>query len=170
MTWLNDIGPFSIYEIPANSIVDVVNDFQMVKKQKNWVKESINWYKDGNLNIPVVFYKNNYQKNILQQSGKQIDALPIQIKDLQENKLSFSTENIGKLHMIKISYFPTWKVKGGYGPFLMSPSFIGVIPTQKDVTVYFGHGIVDIIAYFITYLSILIVIIKFFKPKWLKWL
>lgn len=170
MTWLKDIGPFAIYELPNNSVVDVFNDFKIVKKQKDWIKESISWYKDENLNQPIVFYQSNSQKTILEQADRNINISPVKINGLQENKLSFSTENIGKLHMVKISYFPTWKVKGGYGPFLISPSFMGIIPTQKNVTLYFSHGFVDNMAYIISYLSILIVIIKFIKPKWLGWL
>jgi hypothetical protein len=59
-------------------------------------------------------------------------------------------------------------VKGGYGPFLVSPSFIGVVPTEKNVVVYFAKGLIDNLSYLITYLSILIVTIKVFRPKWLK--
>jgi len=170
MTWLNNVGPFSVYELPANNLVDVYNDFQIVKKQKDWIKESISWYKGENINQPIVFYQNNWQKNILEKSDRQTDILPVKINELKENKLTFSTENIGKLHLIKISYFPTWKVKGGYGPFLVSPSFIGVVPTEKNVVVYFAKGLIDNLSYLITYLSILIVTIKVFRPKWLKWL
>ena len=59
MTWLNNVGPFSVYELPANNLVDVYNDFQIVKKQKDWIKESISWYKGENINQPIVFYQNN---------------------------------------------------------------------------------------------------------------
>lgn len=170
MTWLKDIGPFSIYELPTNNIVDVYNDFQIMKKQKNWIKDSISWYKGENINQPIVFYQNEKQKNILEKCNRQTTIQPIVVGELKENRLTFSTENIGKLHLIKISYFPTWKVKGGYGPFLVSPSFIGVVPTEKNVTIYFANGLIDNLAYIITWTSTAILVTKFFRPKWLLWL
>ncbi len=42
-------------------------------------------------------------------------------------------------HWIKISYFPNWHVKGAEGPYLASPSFMMVIPTQSHVTLYYGR-------------------------------
>jgi hypothetical protein len=48
---------------------------------------------------------------------------------------------------------------------LVSPSFIGVIPKEKDVTIYFGHGLVDSIAYILTYLTLILIVIKLIKPK-----
>lgn len=170
MTWLKDIGPFSIYELPTNNIVDVYSDFQIMKKQKNWIKDSISWYKGENINQPIVFYQNEKQKNILEKCNRQTTIQPIVVGELKENRLTFSTENIGKLHLIKISYFPTWKVKGGYGPFLVSPSFIGVVPTEKNVTIYFANGLIDNLAYIITWTSTAILVTKFFRPKWLLWL
>ena len=53
--------------------------------------------------------------------------------------LSFDTTAIGQPHWIKISYFPNWHVKGAEGPFLASPSFMMVIPTQSHVELYYGR-------------------------------
>ena len=41
-------------------------------------------------------------------------------------------------HLIKVSYFPNWKAIGADGPYLVSPSLMMVIPTQSNVTVYYG--------------------------------
>ena len=41
------------------------------------------------------------------------------------------------MHLIKVSYFPNWKIKDGYGPFRVSPSFMAVIPTSPDVKIVF---------------------------------
>ena len=60
-------------------------------------------------------------------------------EDFQNESLSFDTTAIGVPHWIKISYFPNWHVKGAEGPFLVSPSFMMVIPTQSHVTLYYGR-------------------------------
>ena len=94
----------------------------------------------------------------------------VEVTKLSETQIYFKTNDLNKLHLIKVSYFPTWKVKGGDGPFLVSPSFIGVIPKQNTVEVYFSQGIVDKIAYFMTYMSLILVVIKILKPKWIKFI
>jgi hypothetical protein len=59
---------------------------------------------------------------------------------------------------VKISYFPTWKVKGAKGPYLISPSYMMVIPTEKNVRLYFTYGIIDWTGIILTILGILYVI------------
>ena len=170
MMWLSDVGDFSVYEIPDSEIIDAYNSFNLVKKEKEWIKSSIDWYKNGNLKQPIVFYTSTDQKNILDSTDKNELINNIQVKEITDTKISFETSDINKLHIIKVSYFPTWKVKGGEGPFLVSPSFIGVIPKEKDVTIYFGHGLVDSIAYILTYLTLILIVIKLIKPKWFKFI
>jgi hypothetical protein len=41
MTWLKDIGDFSVYELPENDVVDIFSDFTIVKKEKEWIKTAI---------------------------------------------------------------------------------------------------------------------------------
>jgi len=170
MRWLNDIGSFSVYEVPVNHLIDVYDNFGIVKKEKNWIKNSIEWYKKGDLNQPMVFYTSNRQKNILDNISKSKGTNMVEVTKLSETQIYFKTNDLNKLHLIKVSYFPTWKVKGGDGPFLVSPSFIGVIPKQNTVEVYFSQGIVDKIAYFMTYMSLILVVIKILKPKWIKFI
>jgi len=67
----------------------------------------------------------------------------ITIKEITKDSLTFETENIDEPHLVKISYFPGWKVKGAKGPYLISPAFMMVIPTQKEVTLTFGYNFWD---------------------------
>ena len=60
-------------------------------------------------------------------------------EQLTDDTLTFDTTAIGVPHWIKISYFPNWHVKGAEGPYLVSPSFMMVIPTQSHVTLYYGR-------------------------------
>ena len=58
---------------------------------------------------------------------------------MTEDTLTFDTTAIGVPHWIKVSYFPNWHVKGAEGPYLASPSFMMVIPTQSHVMLYYGR-------------------------------
>ena len=57
---------------------------------------------------------------------------------IENRRIIFETTAIGQPHWIKMSYFPNWKVKGAEGPFVVSPSFMMVIPTEREVTLYYG--------------------------------
>jgi hypothetical protein len=50
-----------------------------------------------------------------------------------------ATVDAGQPVWIKISYFPNWHVSGAKGPFLVSPSFMVVIPTQTHVVMTYGR-------------------------------
>jgi hypothetical protein len=63
----------------------------------------------------------------------------IVMEQLENERLTFETTAIGVPHLIKISYFPNWKVEGAEGPFIVSPSFMMVIPQQREVTLTYGR-------------------------------
>lgn len=170
MTWLANAGSFSVYEVPENNLVDVYDDYEVIKREKKWIKKSIDWYKNGDLNIPIAFYSSKKEREMLMKTENSPKVNDVLVKELTENRISFETKDINRLHLLKVSYFPTWKVKGGDGPFLVSPSFIGIIPRQNNVTVYFGMGIIDQISYALTYLSIALILVKILKPKLIKFL
>lgn len=76
------------------------------------------------------------------------------ISEIIENeKIEFETTAVGIPHIIKISYFPNWKAVGAKGPFVISPSFMMVIPTQEKVTLYYGSTITDTVSRTLTQLT-----------------
>ena len=57
---------------------------------------------------------------------------------LDRERIEFTTTAVGAPHLVKVSYFPNWKAIGADGPYLVSPSLMMVIPTQENVTLYYG--------------------------------
>ena len=45
--------------------------------------------------------------------------------------------------LVRISWFPNWKVSGGSGPYRAMPNYIVVIPTRNDVELNFGKTTAD---------------------------
>lgn len=170
LTHLKDIGSFSVYELPKTETVETVNSFKTVEKKKDWIKESIEWYKGNELDTPIVFYTNKKQLNDLTNVNFNKTTNDIRIIKRTDQELTFETNNIGKLHIIKISYFPNWKVRGAKGPYLISPSFLAVIPTQKTVTLSFKNGAIDNLAYFMSYFALFLLVIKIIRPKLIKFI
>ena len=142
---LAEIGSFAIYRIPNSDLVQVIPRFELRPKEKTWIDEAINWYENLDFSSYLVFYQN--KKELAELSH--LASKPYQtegnitIKEITKDSLTFETENIDEPHLVKISYFPGWKVEGAKGPYLISPAFMMVIPTQKEVTLTFGYNFWD---------------------------
>ena len=57
--------------------------------------------------------------------------------EVDDHRVSFTTEAIGIPHLIKISYFPNWIATGADGPWRASPSLMVVVPTDNEVVIEF---------------------------------
>jgi len=78
----------------------------------------------------------NYDKSFAEPSDSNNDLL-ISDLNIQNELITFKTNKPNQLHLIKVSYFPNWKIKNGYGPFRISPSFMAVVPTDELVEIKF---------------------------------
>jgi len=90
---------------------------------------------------------------------------------LEQEKITFTTDCIGKPHIIKVTYFPNWKVIGAKGVYQASPSFMMVIPTQNEVTLYYGRTKFNNIGTLFTIAGIALLVLFSLKNKRVKkWL
>ncbi len=58
--------------------------------------------------------------------------------------VSFRTDRVGEPHIVKVSWFPNWKVEGAEGPWLLSPGLMVVVPTQAEVRLSYGDTPVEL--------------------------
>ena len=114
------------------------------------------WYLNiENINSPVIYDTGKDDIKKYEQINKEelanVPKNPVENKGriiyekIDREKIEFYTTGIGQPHVIKVSYFPNWKVYGAEGPFLVSPSFMLVIPTQSNVTLVYGKTIENIV-------------------------
>ena len=115
-----------------------------------WRDLAVDWYLNpDDLETPIVLDKGEAAlqqfASITPDQAATPPVVPINTEGhvtgekLENESLSFDTTAVGQPHWIKISYFPNWHVKGAEGPYLVSPSFMMVIPTQSHVTLYYGR-------------------------------
>ena len=62
---------------------------------------------------------------------------------ISNNTITFETEHPNELHIVKVSYFPNWKIENGSGPYRLSPSFMGVIPYSNEVIMTFENTFLE---------------------------
>ena len=59
---------------------------------------------------------------------------------------------------MRTSYFPNWNVSGAKGPYRVAPNMMVVIPTQTDVKLSFGWSLLDVFAYVLSILGIVVLV------------
>jgi len=159
---LKEVNDFAIYKIPDSEIVEVLKEIDLKPKTKDWIDESISWYKGMNFEKPIVFYQNHKEFQTIKNSIKKTEPREdsVEVISISDDSLTFTTQNLGQPHLIKISYFPGWKVTGAKGPFLISPSFMMVIPFQNEVTLKYGYNFWDKVGFTLSLISIVYLISK----------
>ncbi len=150
---LATFGDYNIFRISgASGYVEVMKN-QPVRVSlpvSEWRDMAVDWYLSPDaLTTPIVLDKGEKALQGFPSISPDQSATPpvvpintegrVTNEDFENESLSFDTTAIGQPHWIKISYFPNWHVKGAEGPFLVSPSFMMVIPTQSHVTLYYGR-------------------------------
>ena len=143
---IQDVGPFSVYEVKNSSMVTGVEDFSLQKKDKNWLNESFDWYEHADPSKPIVFAQSNAQETTLSNlkpQGSKFEAAKISNIKQTNDSIEFDTDKIGSPVVVKISYFPTWRAQGANGPYLVSPAYMMVVPTSHHVKLYFTYGWID---------------------------
>ena len=155
--FLNKIEPFYFYEIRGpHNYVEIVENIPYRYKAEDWIWEMRAWYLNAdNVDNPVIYDDGSKElkqfEEITLEQLKNVPENPGNVKGeiisetLEREKIEFTTTAIGVPHLIKVSYFPNWKVVGAEGPYLVSPSLMMVIPTQSNVTVYYGMSYANII-------------------------
>lgn len=79
-------------------------------------------------------------------------------ENISQFKIKFSTKEIGKPHIIKITYSPNFKSRNGEKIYPISPGFMMLIPSKENVEIYYGTNIYEIIGFILTLLSLVVTI------------
>ncbi|MDA0297945.1 MAG: 6-pyruvoyl-tetrahydropterin synthase-related protein [Actinobacteria bacterium] len=74
--------------------------------------------------------------------------------EMGQSDVSFSVDKIGVPVLVRVSYFPNWKVGGATGPFRVAPNMMVVIPTSNTVKLHYGSTSLDYMAYLLTFIGI----------------
>ncbi len=167
--------PFSVFKVNSSKVELIYQDIKIFSKAstQDGILSSI--LRDTDINN---FFDKAYKsfdeldkKRVIEVSnGMNIVSSKkndLQITDLNisNNKISFFTDSPGELHLIKVSYFPNWKITNGKGPFRTSPSFMSVIPDNKYVEITFEKTIVEKNSFYFSIFSLLLSLIIFIRLK-----
>jgi hypothetical protein len=80
------------------------------------------------------------------------------------DSIDFDVDRPGTPVLVKVSYFPNWKVDGAEGPYRVTPNLMVVIPTSNHVHLHYGNTSVEYIAYLLTLLGIALTVFLARRP------
>ncbi len=78
--------------------------------------------------------------------------------------ISFDVDTVGVPVLVKASYFPNWRVRGGSGPYRVAPNLMVVVPSSSHVELTYGREPVEYIAYALTAAGVGLAILLACRP------
>ena len=163
-----EFGAISVfrYKKCRGQYVEIPKRLPLLYTGKQWVDDFYARFKSIKypdvLLVPDAYVKNPEDRSVFAEPVHSLDdpdalnsdVLNIENAQIQTNlthlTIRFKTNKIGIPHLIKVSYFPNWKVKGANGVYPISPHFMMVIPRESEVVLTYGRSVWDIIGMAIT--------------------
>jgi hypothetical protein len=94
-----------------------------------------------------------------------LEPVVISNVSIGEESVRFSVDKIGVPVLVRVSYFPNWKVDGATGPYRVAPNMMVVIPTSTNVNMHYGWNMIDYIAYLLSFAGIAWIVVTRRRSK-----
>jgi hypothetical protein len=94
-----------------------------------------------------------------------LEPVVISNVNIGEEGVRFSVDKIGVPVLVRVSYFPNWKVDGATGPYRVAPNMMVVIPTSTTVNMHYGWNMIDYVAYLLSFAGIAWIVVTRRRSK-----
>jgi hypothetical protein len=179
-TFLKSFDEIEIYKINnTGKYVELAKYEPILAENKNWKKLSYDWFKNPDLiDMPIVFSNENdgMFKSVLQDENlSKLDKIPVDQncfidENVTNDEVRIKTSCIGKPLLVKISYYPNWKVEGASKVYHVTPAFMLIFPEKENVRLFYENTILDTVGEVFSIIGIIICILYFFSKKFSKFL
>jgi uncharacterized membrane protein len=150
-------GPdvLEVYELTTHDgsyVVPMENKPTLVQSDE-WREITLEWFKEriDLVDVPIVIKekiteedKSNFDQIIYDyQSLDQVQEIPYPdtcsvSEEVGNEEIRITTDCIDRPLLVKMSYFPNWKVEGAGKIYRVSPAFMMIIPEQENIRIYYG--------------------------------
>ena len=167
--------PFSVFEIDTRKIELATQRLEIFPRLSFYERTSSSLFRD-------VEYENFFDKaynnfryldeyrvielpSSINVNSSNHDDLIISNLTISSNEIKFTTNKPNELHIVKVSYFPNWKIEEGLGPFRISPSFMSIVPYEENVVLSFERANIETYSFYFGIFSLLLAVILFWRVK-----
>jgi hypothetical protein len=177
-------GPWVVFEVADSEMVTPLQNEPAVvtgisDRQIDWVEQPHD--ESGHFGGPAIrWFTNPSQWSVpLASSGpadwqrvavgeapaaRPVDPVTVSNIDPGDESLSFDVDEVGSPVLVKMSYFPNWKVSGAEGPYRVAPNLMVVVPTSTHVELTYGRTSVEYLSYTLTLLGLAGLVLLLRRP------
>ena len=158
-------GPWHIYEVAGSDLVQplkvepVVVNARSGDQRERWLEVGASWFQhpDKWAAMPAAEGPSTWQHvdvapdQVL--AYPRVDVVhpvqtvearpldPVAVSDIRlgDETISFKVDKVGVPVVVKVSWFPNWKVSGADGPYRVAPNMMVIIPRSNDVHLTFAR-------------------------------
>ncbi len=185
LTEIATSGPWRIYQVANSGIVEPLAVQPVVVPGREddrelWLELGTSWFQnpedwaaipagDGPpewQRVDAVVDENRVQDRRVDIVVPSEEIIPVALPPVTvsnvvmgNESVEFDVDQIGVPVVVKVSYFPNWKVEGGDGPYRIAPNLMVVVPTSNQVTMTFERSATDFVAYALTLLGIVLIFV-----------
>jgi hypothetical protein len=134
------IGMFEVQSLQQDvSLVEVIENRPKPIQMQNYQRVFYSWILEAIAKSePPTYLIANPENALMNARFDRNDCKPSLAVDY--NHLSLQTNCPGHLHLIKFAYHPTFQTNTGDPLFMLSPGFIGIVPSAEKVDFKFGQS------------------------------
>jgi hypothetical protein len=165
--------PFTIFEIEGWSLVEPASFQPAVLEDEagDFGEFALEWYDDIDLldrwvvaEGPESWPRVGSVEDVTSAVALAHDGAVSEV-EMGDDSISFRTTAVGVPHLVKISYFPNWRVEGAEGPYRATPSLMVVVPTEERVEMHFGRTWVEYVGTGLSVLSAVVLGWWFYRMR-----
>lgn len=174
-------GDVEIYAVEgsATGYVEPLTYQPVVSDISNWRNTSYRWFQNPSEDKPhLLFSPISHTRKEPIASLPQVDNpgslprvsvpgdMPKVLSALHKETIDIETSQPGWPLLVKVSYHPNWRCHGALGPYLASPSFMIIFPTQEKVEMRFSRSPAEWLGLGLTVLTILLCSVRCVATDW----
>jgi hypothetical protein len=179
-------GPWVVFEVADSELVTPLDNRPAVvdgidDSQHDWVEQPLD--ESGRFGGPAVRWFNDPEQWDVPLASSGPDSWdrvevgetpdpralePVEISgiDADDQSLSFDVDQVGVPVLVKVSYFPNWRVAGADGPYRVAPNFMVVVPNDTHVELTYGRTSVEYLAYALTLIGVAGLVLLARRPQY----
>ncbi|OQK16831.1 hypothetical protein AU255_02700 [Methyloprofundus sedimenti] len=131
--------PFSVYRL-KNFTSQLIQSPSLPLRhfnENNWKEHAFNWFKRyPNVNVWPVY---NAPEQIIFKKSKPAN---IQQLNFEREKITFTTDQPGTAHIVKIAYHPRWQLTSKGAIYMAAPGYLLVVPETTHVELVYATTLI----------------------------
>jgi len=156
--------PFTVYRLKnfASQLIQALPLPARRIDKHNWMEHAFNWFK----HYPQVDYWPVYSQDKL--PFKNSKAATVKLVSFEREKITFTTDQPGTAHLVKMAFHPRWQLLGKGKIYLAAPGYLLVVPETNTVELVYGTTPIGRYGQLASILAVCVIVVHLAYRAWKK--